>query len=381
MPNRGLVKLVRRDGSDAWFRLAVLSSVNGRAGQVFQLLLANKEFRATPHGREFLLALAAVIGSANRWDEIAALAQEIDALPKGQQALTRDIGRSLVAKPPPTGRARFARLAAGKAGAILADLLRDAQKTAPDGKHSVADRVAAVRLLDLALFAANAELFRNLLTFRQPQAVKAAALEVLSRFDQPSVAALVLEAWPGLSPPLRSGAVEAIFSRLAWIAAFLDAVEQGKGGRGDVDPARLQLLQTHADARLRARAAKLFAATKLAPRQDVVAAYQKALQFQGDPARGKAVFKQVCSAWHQPADYHRPPRHRHDHRGDRQRHRAPPPRRHQRDRLADRHRGAAQHRRVVHARGVGEADRRAGHGRPARLPECRQVMVGGSGGQ
>jgi hypothetical protein len=211
------------------------------------------------------LALAAVIGSANRWDEIAALAQELDALPEGQQALTRDIGRSLVAKLPPAGRERFARLAAGKAGAILADLLRDAQRTAADGKRSVADRVAAVRLLDLAPFTATAELFRDLLTFRQPQAVQAAVLEVLSRFDQPGVPALVLEAWPGLSPPLRAGAVEALFARPAWIAAFLDAGEQGKVSRGDVDPARLQLLQTHADARLRDRAAKLFAATKWSP--------------------------------------------------------------------------------------------------------------------
>src|SRR5262249_14398171 len=35
-----------------------------------------------------------------------------------------------------------------------------------------------------------------------------------------------------------------------------------------------------------------------AGRQDVVAAYQKALQLKGDKARGKAVFKQVCSACH-----------------------------------------------------------------------------------
>src|SRR5262249_10565416 len=59
----------------------------------------------------------------------------------------------------------------------------------------------------------------------------------------------------------------------------------------------VQLLQAHADARLRDRAARLFA--KLARRADVVAAYQKALQLKGDPARGKAVFKKECSACHQ----------------------------------------------------------------------------------
>ena len=108
----------------------------------------------------------------------------------------------------------------------------------------------------------------------------------------------MLEAWPGLTPPLRAGAVEALFSRPAWIAAFLCAVEQGQIGRGDVDPARIQLLQTHADARLRAQADRLFAATKPARRQDVLAAYQQALELKGDPARGKAIFQKACSACH-----------------------------------------------------------------------------------
>src|SRR5438552_6037887 len=152
MPNRALVKLARRDGADSWFRLAILSSVNGRAGEVFRRLLADQEFRAAPHGREFLAALAALIGSANRPNEIAALAQELTALPEGEQALLRDLGRRLVAKLPPAGREQFTRLAGGKAGDLVADLLRDAMKTAPDAKRPMADRVAAVRTLNLAAF-------------------------------------------------------------------------------------------------------------------------------------------------------------------------------------------------------------------------------------
>src|SRR5207245_3090929 len=133
----------------------------------------------------------------------------------------------------------------------------------------------------------------DLLKSRQPQQVQAAAVETLTRFDQPAVPGLLLEAWPGLSPALRAGAVEAFLSRPAWITLFLDAVEQGKINRGDVDPARIQALQTQVDAPLRARAAKLFAATQLARRQDVVTAYQKALQLKGERVRGKAVFSKV----------------------------------------------------------------------------------------
>jgi putative heme-binding domain-containing protein len=133
---------------------------------------------------------------------------------------------------------------------------------------------------------------------RQPQPVQAAVLETLARFDDPGVPGLVLEAWPGLSPKLRATATETLFARPAWVADFLASVEQGKVQPGDVDPARVALLQASADERVRDRARKLFAGARLGKRQDVVAAYQKALQIKGDPAKGRAVFKKECSACH-----------------------------------------------------------------------------------
>src|SRR4029077_8438987 len=48
------------------------------------------------------------------------------------------------------------------------------------------------------------------------------------------------------------------------------------------------------DAAVRQRAARLFAAGQTR-RQDVVAAYQKALQLKGHPRRGKEGFKAQCS--------------------------------------------------------------------------------------
>ena len=109
-----------------------------------------------------------------------------------------------------------------------------------------------------------------LLTPRQPQPVQAAVLETLAGFDQPAVPGLVIEAWPGLSPRLRATAAETLFARPAWVAAFLDAVEQGKVKPGDVDPARVNLLQASGDERVRARARAMFAGARLGKRADVV---------------------------------------------------------------------------------------------------------------
>jgi putative membrane-bound dehydrogenase-like protein len=299
MPTRALTRLALRDGSDLWFRLAILSSLSERAGEVFRLLIADPGFRATAHGRTLLTTLATQIGAADRKPDMAAVIQALDALPASEQHLAQDLVRGLAARQSAAARAQLTGAAGGKAKTILADLLRDARKTAPNEKRAAADRVAAVRTLGLAPFTDVRELFGELLQSRQPQPVQTAALESLAHYDEPQVPALLLRAWPGLSPQLRATAAETLFSRPAWIAAFLNAVEQGKVGRGDVDPARLNLLQSYPDAQVRARAGKLFAASKLPRRQDVVAAYQKALHLKGDAARGKAVFKKECSACHQ----------------------------------------------------------------------------------
>jgi putative membrane-bound dehydrogenase-like protein len=298
VPNQALAKLVRRDGADSWCRLAIFSSMNSRAGEVFRLLVENQEFRASSHGREMLGTLAGLIGSANRQNEMAALVQCLDALPESENALLRDLVRGLVAKMPASGRDQLT-ASGGKTAAVLADLLREALKTAPDEKRPIAERVAAIRMLRLVEFADVKNRVPQLLNFRQPQPVQAAVIETLARFDDSTVPALLLEAWPSLSPQLRASAMEAYFSRPAWTAAFFDAVEQGKINRADVDHARIQALQSQADSKLRSRAAKLFESTKLARRQDVVAEYQKALKLQGDKTRGKEVFKKTCSACHQ----------------------------------------------------------------------------------
>ena len=49
---------------------------------------------------------------------------------------------------------------------------------------------------------------------------------------------MLLDAWGGFSPALRATAAETLFSRPAWIGAFLDAVEQKKVPLLDSDKGR-----------------------------------------------------------------------------------------------------------------------------------------------
>lgn len=298
MPGRALAKLALADAADPWVRVAILSSLQARAGEVFGRLCREKTFRSSDYGRAFLSALAVQIGAANQRGDVAAVVKAIDELPNAEAPLAREIVRSLVSKLPVAGREHLSGAAGGKAPAILADLLGDARRTFEDDKRSPEDRAAALRALGLAKFADVKGFLAAALELRQPGPVQQAALETLGRFDDAEVPRLVLAAWPGLSPRLRATAAETLFSRPAWVAAFLDAVEKGTIRPGDIDPARVALLEASADPRLRDRAVKLFAAARLGKRPDVVAAYRKALEIKGDPKKGKTLFKQHCSACH-----------------------------------------------------------------------------------
>jgi putative membrane-bound dehydrogenase-like protein len=288
-----LHRLALKDGKDQWMRLAILTSAHGRRGEMFRLFAGDEKLCQSTDGKLMLNALAVQIGAANQANEVADFLTTMERLPAAEG---RDLMVSLMSKLPAKARERVKN--AGKSGDLFKELLGEALKTSSDEKKTVPERVAAVRTLGLAEFAQVRPLFTDLLKYRQPQAVQKAALESLVRFEQGGVPEVVIEAWPRLSPQVRATAAETLFARSAWINAFLDAVENGTIKSGEIDPARIKLLQVSADAKIRARSEKLFASLQLSRRKDVVDAYQKSLTLKGDAKNGKEIFKKNCAACH-----------------------------------------------------------------------------------
>src|SRR5260370_26310905 len=282
------------EGDVRGMRLGVQSPAGDLAGRVIADFLELKPYRTEPYVKLVLGALAAQIGAANRADSVAEMTKAIDGLPDSENQLGKELMKQLMSTLPPAARSKIEK--AGKAGSLFKELLTQARQVAADEKQPPAERAAAARTLRLADFAQVQGLLSDLLTFRQPAAVQRAALESLARFDEPKVPALVLPAWPGLSPQVRATAAETLFARSKWIDAFLDAVGDGKIKLADIDPARISVLQQTGDASQRVRIQRLFAKGQLSKRADVVAAYQKALDLKGDSGRGKAIFKKECSA-------------------------------------------------------------------------------------
>jgi putative heme-binding domain-containing protein len=296
-PAPALARSAAREGADPWMRLAVFSSVSNCAAEVYRRLAGDADARALPHVRAVLRELAAQTGASGRPGELAAVLASLDGPLADDPALARDMVLALISRASAPAQAKLTGAEGGRAATILSGLLRHARASAADETKPAASRAAAVRSLRFASFAAVQGILTESLAPRQPPAVQTAVVETLARFDDPRVAPTLLRAWPGMSPGLRATAAEALFARPAWVGAFLDAVEEGSVGRADVDPARLDLLRTYPDAAVRERAARLFAGG-LARRQDVVAAYRKALEMKGDRERGRAVFRAHCATCH-----------------------------------------------------------------------------------
>jgi putative membrane-bound dehydrogenase-like protein len=296
---RALRKLTVRDGADSWMQLAILSSIGRRRGEFLAALLQDRAARELAHVRTILGIVAAQIGVANAKEDVAVFLKQLDALAGNStdQALAEELVKNLVGKRP-SARELLDGAAGGKAQEIVAAIIRDSQNLAGDEQRSAADRAAAIRTLAIADFADVKDLFTILLQSRQPQPVQAAVLETLGRFDNPAVPPMILAVWSSQTPQLRATSVETLFSRSKSIAALLDAVEIQTVSRADLDPARVGLLQKHTDADIRSRAAKLFAGAAPARRQDVVDAYQKSLDLNGDIDRGRTHFRKICAACH-----------------------------------------------------------------------------------
>jgi putative membrane-bound dehydrogenase-like protein len=296
-PASALANLAIRDGSDPWMRLAILSSVTHCTGEVFTRLADDAGFRDSEPGSAWLASLISQTGAAERPADLAAIVASLDGPLAREPNVARLIVLMLMEHGSPAVRARLTGARGGRLRSMLDGLMANARTTAMDGDASIAARTAAVHSLQFAGLPDVEGALTELLAPRHPASVQAEAIETLARFNDARVPAIFLRGWAQMSPKLRATAAEALFSRPAWLNAFLDAVEKGTIARADVDAARLELLKSYPDAAVRARAGRLFAAP-LARRQDVVAAYQAALRLKGDPRRGKEVFKANCSTCH-----------------------------------------------------------------------------------
>jgi putative heme-binding domain-containing protein len=163
------------------------------------------------------------------------------------------------------------------------------------------DRLAAIGLIALADVNTGRRLLPAILDAREPTSVQLAVLQALAGFLDRSAAGEIVIRWKAMSPSVRREAVEVLLSRGEGIEALLGAIESHSIAPSEIDLARLQQLEKHANRIFRSRAQSILnsGAVPSRDRAQVVAKYRPALELVGRREQGRGVFSRVCATCHQ----------------------------------------------------------------------------------
>lgn len=186
----------------------------------------------------------------------------------------------------------------------LSALFAAARTMAVDGRLDDAGRTAAIRLLGRGPSSQESDrgLLASLLTPQSAPAIQESAVTALGRLNSPAVAELLLENWRGFGAARRSQVLDVLLSREEWLKQLLTAVEARDLATTDFDAARRQRLLDHKTEAIRTRAARLFAESMNADRQQVIERYRPALDAPGNAVRGAELFVKTCAPCHKLKD-------------------------------------------------------------------------------
>ena len=296
--NRALVEILTRNTSNPWIRMAVQSSLNQGAAEVFSTLVKNPKFLKEQQGQDFLVALAVQIGAQQNAEDVKLFMTSLEAMPSAEKKLSEILFRRLLSRASGSTKKILALSTSPHTSQLLKGMMQTAIQQALNSKLAVKARVDAIDTLSIGKFDKTKDVFEDLLSVQQPLQVRQTAIAKLGLVNDERVAGLILEAWPGLSPQLRMSAVETLFSRKVWLLTMLNSIKDGDVNPGDINPERVQLLKKNPDEKVRKLADSLFHDQRLTGRSDIVKAYQASLKLKGNSANGKIVFKKACSACH-----------------------------------------------------------------------------------
>jgi putative membrane-bound dehydrogenase-like protein len=288
----GVTKLLSQDADDKWIRLACLTSLPDPYGLLDHVLGGTAEELTSIE--PVLPELATLAGRTKNNDALAKTLPLLAKLPRDKALLRIAVLRGLM-----TGagmsREELLKIAAES---LLATSSADALTIAGDASRSIKDRAAAMQGLALGEFAAAKESLTAILSPQQPKELQLAAMRTLESFPDDGVGELLVANWQTLAPDTRRAALDVLAGRGRRAQQLLAAIAARDIAAAEIDAAHIDLLKKHSSAEIREQATKLFAASALARRNDVVEQYRPVLEKPGDAVRGKALFAKNCSSCH-----------------------------------------------------------------------------------
>ncbi len=307
-----LTRIALQYSKDQWFRLAILSSVNDRSAEFFQMLRSkNPSFE----NKELFAQLGSLIGAKQDTAEIASYLNGLNGLKEpeaGLIGLAKGLNLAGVKNLPSGGienallpflnsanenvskaaweSARFFELKG-----LIDKAMSDLAKADLDPKK----KVSAIRALRGGQFGAVAPVLQKILASGDAGEIKSAAVESLASFDDASVSSSLLAGWQSYTPDVRAKVLEAMLNEKERMKILLKSVEENKIEKGALGEEMRARLYNHPDKDVVDRSRALFKGSG-DDRGQAVTNYKEVLTMNGEQNRGKPVFEQHCAKCHIP---------------------------------------------------------------------------------
>lgn len=298
--NRTLADLAIRDVDQPYILMAVQSSLHEGAAEVLIHLLNNEQFNAHAEGRAMIQRIADQVARQGKASDIAQVVDWVvrDAS-QHEQSLTTFLVAALSENATENFLDQLQRATGGEYERLLQAAAVEAAQRLMDDNLAVADRLKLIQ--DVRWLPAE-EAIPTLMQLVKPDEsaeLQSAAIQMLSRYRDPSVASKLIEQWPTMTPSRRRQTMEVLMARESWIGVVLDAVESGDVAHTDIDLGRLKGVASSSHEALSVQAQRIIDSLNLSSREDVIEQYRAALTQAGDPERGASIFDKQCANCHQ----------------------------------------------------------------------------------
>lgn len=186
---------------------------------------------------------------------------------------------------------------------MIVPVSRSVLETATNRQSESKARVAALAILEELGDASAVESLLPLLKKDEPDAVRIAVLQVLSRFPNDAIASTILAQYPTMSPAVRHQARDVLFGRKATVVAFLALLEEGKVDPKDVPVEQVRRMALHADKEIDSLVRKYWGNVRAGTPEEKLAEIRRLSNDlragPGHAAAGRELFRKHCSTCHE----------------------------------------------------------------------------------
>lgn len=311
--------------ANTWFQSAVLLGASENANQWFDAFIDFRSAADSGDGgkKAFVSKIASIAGARYRQTELSSLMSRVDQLKdtgvivaalkgmsEGMRRNSNAISLSAAGQKglldlmsnAPAGVRKAAIDAAShlklSPSAEINHMVSRAKEMASNQQQPVEERVLAIQTIGISSQQLPFELMDKLIQPEQPAEVQLAAVNILLKDNDRQSTAIILHKW-GLLNPKAHEAVEAGFmGRKNRVEALIDAIERGKVKVEWLSRNMQNRLLKYGDSTISEKAKQLFATSTAASHERLIYEYNEATMGDGDPVKGKVVFKNVCSSCH-----------------------------------------------------------------------------------